>query len=88
MASKPDESAIIASEAEECLHGVDRPWQRSVKHCVNLLYVHGHGVRRDHVAYVSHRSLTEETLGAHDEELILLQLGEHKVDMAEMLQPR
>jgi hypothetical protein len=55
---------------------------------MNLLYVHGHGVRRDHVAYVSHRSLTEGTLGAHDEELILLQLGEHKVDMAEMLQPR
>jgi hypothetical protein len=37
---------------------------------------------------VGHCALAESTLGTLDEESLLLQLGEDKVEMAEMFRPR
>jgi hypothetical protein len=39
------------------------------------------------MAQVTHCALTESTLGTLDDEVLLLQLGEDKVEVAQMLRP-
>jgi hypothetical protein len=54
----------------------------------DLLCIHGHPIGGDDVAKVGHRAFAELTLRVLDVEAMILQLGKHQMDVAEVLRPR
>lgn len=60
-------------------------WEWPSLDCGDLVSVHGHGVVGDDVAQVVNPVLIEEALGPLEDEAVLVQDGEHVMDVLEVL---
>jgi hypothetical protein len=82
-----DEAAIIAGESQEPSHISNRSRLRPVQDSLHLSRIHGDTILGDDMAQVTQCALAESTLGMLDDEVLLLQLGEDKVEVAQVLRP-
>ena len=82
-----DEFAVIAREAQEPPDRASGTRLRPVGHRLYLRGIHGHAGVGDDVAEVCDGRRPKSTLGALDEQLVLLQHGEHGPEVAEVVDP-
>ncbi|KAJ1256975.1 hypothetical protein BS78_K256500 [Paspalum vaginatum] len=83
-----DELAVVAREAEEAVHHARRARYRPVVNGLHLGGIHGHARLRDRVAEVGDGGDSKHTLGALDEEGVLLKRAEDGAEMSKVIRPR
>jgi hypothetical protein len=80
-----DEAPIVDHQTEKGTHRTHRALHRPVDHRLDLLLVHVDAVIRHHMAQIRHGAGSELALGSFHEQMVFLQLGKDKTDVAKVL---
>lgn len=80
-----NELAVISSDSQYTTQILQIQWPRPISYCLNLGFICGDTLRRNHMPQISHTLLCKSTLRELDTPLVLVQDFKHLSQMLEVL---